>query len=58
VITFHITTEADPELEIWGAMRKRYLFEQVTDRKLKIFPREKGEVVKVEQPDPYPEHKS
>lgn len=34
----HITiaTEADPQLEIWGAMRKSQLFEEVTGRTLHI----------------------
>jgi exopolyphosphatase/guanosine-5'-triphosphate,3'-diphosphate pyrophosphatase len=35
-ITLTITTEADPELEIWGAMRKSQLFEEVTGRELNI----------------------
>jgi exopolyphosphatase/guanosine-5'-triphosphate,3'-diphosphate pyrophosphatase len=32
-----IFTESDSELEIWGAMRKSELFEEVTGKKLKIF---------------------
>lgn len=32
-----ITTEGDPELEIWGASRKSRLFENVTDKKVEIF---------------------
>lgn len=56
-IILHITTESDPELEIWGAMRKCYLFEQETGKTLQIYPRKNGEVVEVEQPDPYPERK-
>ncbi|WP_424493612.1 HD domain-containing protein [Salinimicrobium sp. GXAS 041] len=35
-ILLRITTEGDPELEIWGAMRKCRLFEKVTGRSLKI----------------------
>lgn len=31
-----IKTEADPHLEIWGAMRKKSLFEEVTGKKLDI----------------------
>lgn len=57
-IILNITTESDPELEIWGATRKCYLFEEITGKKLKIFPREDGEVVEIEQPDPFPERKS
>jgi len=57
-ITLYITTEADPELEIWGATRKSYLFELVTGKTLEIYPKEEGEVIDVEQPDPFPEHKS
>lgn len=57
-ITLLITTEAEPELEIWGAKRKSHLFEQVTRKKLKIYPRREGKVVEVDQPDPFPEHKS
>jgi exopolyphosphatase / guanosine-5'-triphosphate,3'-diphosphate pyrophosphatase len=34
----YIRTIADPELEIWGAMRKRELFEDFFDRKLEIIP--------------------
>ncbi|MGD8427908.1 MAG: Ppx/GppA phosphatase family protein, partial [Balneolaceae bacterium] len=56
-VTLLITTEGDPELEIWGAMRKSYLFEEVTGKTLEIYPKEE-EVIKVEQPDPYPERKS
>lgn len=36
-ISFLITTEGDPELEIWGATRKSRLFEKVTGKTLKIF---------------------
>lgn len=57
-ITLLITTEGDPELEIWGAMRKSYLFEEITGKTLEIYPKEQGEVIEVEQPDPYPERKS
>jgi len=35
-ILIRIYTESDPELEIWGAMRKCNLFEQITGRKLRI----------------------
>lgn len=35
-IHIHLFTQADPQLEIWGAMRKRHLFEEVTGRALKI----------------------
>ncbi len=35
-ILITLTTESDAELEIWGAMRKNALFEQVTGRKLRI----------------------
>ncbi len=35
-ITLHIEPEADPQLEIWGAMRKKDLFEEVTGKTLKI----------------------
>lgn len=57
-ITLYITTEADPELEIWGAMRKSHLFEKITGRKLQIFPKQNGEVIEIEQPNPFPERKS
>ena len=57
-ITLLITTEGDPQLEIWGAMRKSYLFEQVTGKTLQIYPVEEGEVIEIEQPDPFPEHKA
>ncbi|MDZ7771169.1 MAG: Ppx/GppA phosphatase family protein [Balneolaceae bacterium] len=53
-----ITTEGDPELEIWGAMRKRHLFEEVTGCRLEIHRLRGGEVVETEQPDPFPEYKS
>ena len=58
IITFLIRTEADPQLEIWGAQRKSYLFEKITGRTLEIHPQKNGEVVTVEQPNPFPEHKS
>ncbi len=35
-ITIHIKTSDDPELEIWGAMRKRELFEWMFGRTLQI----------------------
>jgi len=35
-ITIDITTKSDPQLEIWGAMRKCKLFEEVTGRTLAI----------------------
>lgn len=35
-IVINIYTESDPELEIWGAMRKNSLFEEVTGRSLRI----------------------
>lgn len=35
-VTIHIKTESDPHLEIWGAMRKNALFEEVTGRSLNI----------------------
>lgn len=57
-IILYITTEGDPELEIWGAMRKSHLFEEVTGRRLYIYPRKEGEVLRVDQPDPFPERKS
>jgi exopolyphosphatase / guanosine-5'-triphosphate,3'-diphosphate pyrophosphatase len=34
--TITINTEADPHLEIWGAMRKKSLFEEVTGRELVV----------------------
>lgn len=40
-----ISTESDPELEIWGAMRKNSLFEEVTGRKLIIIEAESMESV-------------
>jgi len=58
VINFYIETEADPELEIWGAMRKSHLFKKVTGRELRIYPKVEGNIVEVEQPDPFPEYKS
>ncbi|WP_246068235.1 Ppx/GppA phosphatase family protein [Fodinibius sediminis] len=57
-VTLYITTEADPELEIWGAMRKAHLFEQVLGKSLEIYSKEKGKVVDREPPDPFPEHKA
>ncbi|WP_069131077.1 Ppx/GppA phosphatase family protein [Rhodohalobacter halophilus] len=35
-IELKLITESDPNLEIWGAMRKKALFEEVTGRKLRI----------------------
>jgi exopolyphosphatase/guanosine-5'-triphosphate,3'-diphosphate pyrophosphatase len=57
-ISLLITTESDPELEIWGAMRKSYLFEQVTGKSLEIHRKEGGDVIEMTQPDPYPERKA
>ncbi len=36
IITLGLTTEEDPQLEIWGAMRKSELFEETTSRSLQI----------------------
>ncbi|WP_373056857.1 HD domain-containing protein [Zunongwangia sp. H14] len=36
-INLIITTHSDPELEIWGCMRKAKLLEKLTGKKLKIF---------------------
>ncbi|HKK45911.1 MAG TPA: HD domain-containing protein, partial [Balneolaceae bacterium] len=57
-VTLYLTTEGDPELEIWGAMRKSHLFEEMTGKTLQIYLKEEGGVVDIEQPDPYPERKS
>jgi len=57
-IELRITTEGDPELEIWGAVRKSHLFEEVTGKSLTIHPKQDGEVVEAAQPDPFPEHKA
>jgi exopolyphosphatase / guanosine-5'-triphosphate,3'-diphosphate pyrophosphatase len=35
-VILHISTQGDPELEIWGAMRKRELFERLMKRALEI----------------------
>jgi exopolyphosphatase/guanosine-5'-triphosphate,3'-diphosphate pyrophosphatase len=32
-----ITTHSDPELEIWGCLRKSKLLEKLTDKKLKVY---------------------
>lgn len=41
-ISFVISTEGDPELEIWGALRKSALFEKVTGKTLTISALEKS----------------
>lgn len=56
-IILYIITESDPELEIWGAMRKSHLFKEVTGKSLAIYPGKQGNVMDVELPDPFPEHK-
>lgn len=40
-VKFLISTQGDPELEIWGAERKSELFEEVTGKKLEIYAVEK-----------------
>jgi len=57
-IVLYITTEGDPQLEIWGAMRKSYLLQEITGKTLRIYPKQEGKVIEIEQPDPYPERKS
>jgi len=42
-IKLKIETESDPNLEIWGAMRKRFLFEKVTGKELEIIHLRKAE---------------
>lgn len=46
---FYISTIGDAELEIWGAMRKRELFEEVTGKELEIFTVLQDEKVPVEE---------
>jgi exopolyphosphatase / guanosine-5'-triphosphate,3'-diphosphate pyrophosphatase len=36
LVLLRLTTEGDPELELWGARRKRELFEKVYDRELEL----------------------
>jgi exopolyphosphatase/guanosine-5'-triphosphate,3'-diphosphate pyrophosphatase len=36
LVLVRVTTEGDPELELWGARRKRELFERVFDRELEL----------------------
>ena len=36
-ILMYLTTESDPELEIWGALRKSRLFEKITGKELEIY---------------------
>ncbi|MDT0648914.1 Ppx/GppA phosphatase family protein [Autumnicola edwardsiae] len=43
-VTIIITTYSDPQLEIWGTLRKSKLFEKMTGKKLKIFSVIKEEV--------------
>ena len=40
-ITIEIFTEEDPQLEIWGAMRKNLLLEEVTGKTVDIVESEK-----------------
>ena len=42
-IKLKIETESDPNLEIWGAMRKRFLIEKVTGKELEIIHLRKAE---------------
>jgi exopolyphosphatase/guanosine-5'-triphosphate,3'-diphosphate pyrophosphatase len=37
VINLLLTTQSDPELEIWGTLRKGELLEKLTGKKLKVF---------------------
>jgi len=43
-INIALTTKSDPQLEIWGAMRKSQLFEKVTGRTLHITTKKLGAV--------------
>ena len=36
LVLLRLTTSGDPELELWGARRKRELFEKVFDRELEL----------------------
>ena len=45
MVRFYITTQGDPELEIWGAMRKKELFEEITGKELEIYAVEQDESV-------------
>jgi exopolyphosphatase/guanosine-5'-triphosphate,3'-diphosphate pyrophosphatase len=46
-LTFRIETEADPQLEIWGAKRKSQLLQEVTGKKIVIEPVKKGAYLSV-----------
>jgi hypothetical protein len=35
-VLLHVRAHGDPELELWGARRKRDLFERVFDRELEL----------------------
>ena len=36
LVLLHVRANGDPELELWGARRKRDLFERVFDRELEL----------------------
>jgi exopolyphosphatase / guanosine-5'-triphosphate,3'-diphosphate pyrophosphatase len=36
LVLLHVRAQGDPELELWGARRKRDLFEKVFDRELEL----------------------
>ena len=36
LVLLHVRAHGDPELELWGARRKRDLFERVFDRELEL----------------------
>jgi exopolyphosphatase/guanosine-5'-triphosphate,3'-diphosphate pyrophosphatase len=36
LVLLHVHAPGDPELELWGARRKRDLFERVFDRELEL----------------------
>ncbi|MBZ9778494.1 Ppx/GppA family phosphatase [Psychroflexus sp. CAK8W] len=42
-INLGITTQADPELEIWGTLRKADLLEKLIDKKIRVFQKEEKE---------------
>ncbi len=41
-LTFEISTIDEPQLEIWGAMRKRKLLEEITGKTVSIIPKSKS----------------
>jgi hypothetical protein len=52
LVTVRVVSEDEPELELWGARRKREMFERVFDRDLEFIAVRTGDALSLSSPSP------